>query len=383
MRNTVVTVMIVAAIMLLGLQTEMYGEVYFGDIHAHSAHSMDAGTTEDCEAEGSTETLALFFENAINAGLDFVAITDHAEGITSDDLDAMAAMAQQYESSTFIPFAGYEWTSQIYGHRTVVFKELDEGLPLYSSRSVPEIEDLWDNFTMAGLQQHVIALPHHPAGGPVVVDWNYHNSNYEPLVEIYSEFGSSEDCGDFNPIALNGCSPENTVQAALDKGYKLGIYAGTDSHDSSPGSVDSLDSCFTAANHPYAGGLIAVMARSFSRENIWRAIKAKRVYGTSGPKILLRFKLNEAFMGSTVTVSSTDTVSLEIGATADGTGAVIEKYEIIKNGAVLVTGTNFPANYTDTQFESDSYYYVRVTQRNEDGTEDRAWSSPIWVTLAE
>ena len=125
---------------------------------------------------------------------------------------------------------------------------------------------------------------------------------------------------------------------------------------------------------------MAVIAPELSRDSIWRAIRNKRVYGTSGPRIKLRFTINSNPMGSSITIEPDGSVSITARAEADGDGAVIEKYEIIKNGAVLYSGTS-NVNYTDTGLAGNNHYYIRVTQRNEDGCEDRSWSSPIWVSV--
>ena len=345
---------------------------YFGDLHGHTAYSGDGCDQAGASVPGVTPLLHTYFTHARDTeGLDFVAINDHAYSLSQTELDTMAAVAGMYNApGSFVPFVGYEWTSSTYGHRTVVFKQLGSGLPLYSASAggIPNIQDLWDQYTTDGFSGRVFTLPHHPAAVlPAVVDWSYHDATYQPLVEVYSEHGSSETCTVPN-VVQNGCSPGNTVRTMLASGLKLGLYAGTDSPDTSPGSVDDLDACLP---HPYNGGLMAVLAPALTRNALWNAMAQRRVYGTSGPRIQLWFQVDGNPMGADYSgATAPDIVVLAVGD-----GAAISQIQVIKDNSVVHTCTSSPCTYTDSGFTAAAVYRVRVRQT--DG--NMAWSSPVWA----
>lgn len=170
----------------------------------------------------------------------------------------------------------------------------------------------------------------------------------EPLVEIYQHKGDSECsngfgavfglpdelcefeklrpppfevCGDepgSGGVANGGCvSPRDFVRGALLAGLeeqsrigvnplRLGIIASTDTHNGTPGSVDEYDwrghrgnvddvvekrlgdGGFRAGPIFNPGGLTAVWAEENRRESIFAALKRREVYGTSGPRMVVR-----------------------------------------------------------------------------------------------
>ncbi len=170
----------------------------------------------------------------------------------------------------------------------------------------------------------------------------------EPLVEIYQHKGDSEcsngldgvfgspdelcdfeklrappfeDCGDSTGaggVANGGCvSRLDFVRGALLEGlgeyerlgvnpYRLGVIGSTDTHNGTPGAVaedrwlghrGSVDDeveerlgrgGFRAGPVFNPGGLAAVWAEENSRPSLFAAMKRREVYGTSGPRIVVR-----------------------------------------------------------------------------------------------
>ncbi len=291
--------------------TLAYGEVPFvalavsyawGDLHAHSNLSYDGCEVEDdiCSERGDVPGED-FFDNAIGWGLDFVAMTEHAEwetyypdgdvGGTSYDIwDGQIEAVAEVTQEGFIPLLGSEWTraepnfdpEETFdgGHKTFVFqnpevceayrvaasgtrddhvKGNDGGLVIpgndYQASTPADIWPLLDAAAEECGEEPVLTFYHHPAfEHPAPADWenekNAPDSRYETLVEVYSEHGSSEcvdpessHC-DWN-LKLDSVyyGEQGSVQTALAVGFQLGFVAGTDSHNADPGSLENDPSC--------------------------------------------------------------------------------------------------------------------------------------------
>jgi len=350
--------------------------VLFGDLHVHTNYSAcgrpNNGTIE--------ENVAL----AKQRGLDFLAITDHCEHMDRDIweryFEEISACAGRYD----IPILpATEWTSRDHGHRNLYF--LDSRPPYldYFLFETDRPAKLGAFFASRGLE--AFAVPHH---FPYVFQSGNIDSiapDVEPLMEIYSHWGSSECYGarlqDTNRV-LPGC----TVTDALGRGLKLGFVGGGDVHNDAAGD----------------GGLTAVLARDRSVESLFAALKGRLCYATSGDRILLDFHVNGFPTGSVLPVNpySIDRLfPLSLSASAV-CPTPVERMELICNGEVIYTTTHragrkaemnlkltigklaTPAgrvNNLDQQLVNHSrYYYVRVVQ-NDGGM---AWSSPIWIDFA-
>lgn len=245
-----------------------FRDILWGDIHCHSALSDGTGSPEDLYAFGRDV-----------AGLDVCSVTDHdAHGLfplaERGGWDRVRrATHDAYEPGRYVTLLGYEWTNWTYGHRNVYYPG-DEG-EVFSFHE-PENNDpyrLWDHIAPFG----GMTIAHHPGGGPVPVDWSVPTrAERETVVEICSIHGSSETVGAergiYRPV------PSGMVRAALARGHELGILASGDTHDGHPGH--------RSIGAP-ANGLAAFRCGERTREAVWDALRTRRVYGTSGPRILL------------------------------------------------------------------------------------------------
>ena len=332
--------------------------IFWADLHGHSALSDGTGTPED------------FLTYARNvAALDVVALTDHDHwGVVF--LDQAPKLWREIREQTarfnqpgrFVTLLGFEWTNWVHGHRHVLYFG-DDGEVLSSID--PEYDtppELW-----AALRgQRALTVAHHSAGGPVAINWDIPpDAELESVTEVVSVHGCSEAADSPQPIssAVEG----NFVRDALDRGYRLGFVGSGDSHDGHPGLAHLASG---------VGGVAAILADGLNREAVYRALKARRVYATNGPRIVLRFAVGGHPMGSIIEAPGEH---VPVFVRIDGT-APIERVDVIRSGGIVASSPG-DGRYeltltTDLEdLKPGEYVYVRVVQEGGGA----AWSSPVFV----
>lgn len=292
---------------------ELGHRLQWGDPHVHSDLSQDGCEDPDSGCQGpDIEPASDLFFNAEDQGLDWAAMTDHAEWSTYvgsvgavgvDVWDRQQEIVQQADEELaagelgVVPFLGYEWTREsphddddgfrIGGHRSVILEETAacDAYRIAARRDPPVHLKAWAETVVVGPNEHyanevvgwraaardaaelcgeqrVLFIAHHPALlRPQPVDWrrsvNMPNPTWEPLVEIASEHGTSE-CYD---LEAEHCDfrvaesdtlyfEEGSFQAALMAGMRFGVVGGTDAHDARGGSLDDGPSCTAIAIAP-------------------------------------------------------------------------------------------------------------------------------------
>ena len=213
--------------------------IFWGDLHVHTGFSLDAfaygtGIGRYPEEAG---IFALYCSK-----LDFYAITDHAEMLTSTQawpetlrsIQAMNRMAEARRDRNgdpiIVAFPGFEWTQRSpFNHKNAIFLYDDQarlvpgpiaaGNGIQSASPVGIYKGLHNPrvaktpallFTMlrrecadSGSGCQVIVIPHGNAWGQFYTDWKLqlpmHDPDLQVAIEVYSKHGNSEEYSYFPP----------------------------------------------------------------------------------------------------------------------------------------------------------------------------------------
>ncbi len=298
----------------------------YGDMHNHCGISYGHGSLEDALSNAKEQ-------------LDFVSITGHAhwpdmpesseriqyiidfheEGfarLKSVWNEMLETVRDRNHEGKFVVFPGFEVHSCESGDRNMLYKDLD-GEILYPE-NILDLHAQLQVLREAGKDS--IAQPHHVGyrTGTRGIDWNTYDPAFAPFVEMLSMHGCSESSENTRPF-LHSMGPsdyDSTIQSGLARGHVFGFSGGTDHHSGHPGS--------------YGHGRTGVWAKSCTRDDIWEALYARRMYALTGDRIDLKFSVNGAPMGAVIPVASKQQIEIEVEG-----GAAIDCVDVIKNGRLL------------------------------------------------
>ncbi|MCK5157611.1 MAG: DUF3604 domain-containing protein [Candidatus Heimdallarchaeota archaeon] len=361
-------------------QMTVDGEIYtliLGNLHEHSnsSHCWPAGTDGTLHED---YRFGMFSE-----GYDFVGMTDHAASSSEIHWRRNIRIADFYnESEKFIAIPAVEWTLQSNpkqdeiqhgaGHYNIIFASSEDAGKYIRNKheiycpNTPETKIapmLWKMLDEKEIS--CVTIPHHPADKMHPTDWNVTDPKYVTVVEIFQCRGNNEYPGCPRERNLSRHTPTLHKHAYVDyalktKKYKMGFIASGD--------------------HNSMGiGLAALWVKEVSRKGIIEALQNRRSFATTGDKMVVDMKVNEAIIGAT----STENKVPEIVVSVSGQHP-LENVEILRNSKVIhkidigEDTVNFTGTYTDRTYKDEKevlYYYIRTTQKNK----EIAWSSPVWV----
>jgi hypothetical protein len=330
-------------------------QAYFGNLHLHSDLSRDARGYEGSPAMNLQVARDV-------ARLDFAMLTDHVEAFAFRDWWTLRAVSEAWNrEDKFVTLAGYEWTSPKYGHKNVVFADARGGDEVLFSALDEDGERTPDELWAHLGRRQAITIPHHPSHGvKQPTDWSFRNDQLQRLVEIFQVRGNYEyDGAPFQKQETQAPFAEgHSVRDALAMGHRLGIIASPD--------------------HGGGFGLAGVWSTKLTREAIFEALHARRTFGTTGAKMSLFLRVNDAPQGGEITHLPPRPLLFEgfVSGTVDGL-----ELTLVSDGEELWTrsfdGREGSFEWTDERpFEGKTrYVYLRATQS--DG--HIGWTSPVWI----
>lgn len=360
--------------------------LYWGLLH---------GESERVDSTENIDSCLRYFRD--DRALNFFSTSsfEHSDETSAEEWKLISqSIAEFNEDDRFVSFLGFQWNGD----------PLKEGIRqlIYSKDSKPILrkQDAKNNslkkiYKMSSPKE-LVSIPCFTMGKGSEFDFKNHQAEFEPVVEIYNAWGSSEGKeNNLRPISTAGKSgvklaQEGSIVEALKDNCRFGFVAG--GLDDRGVYADFYDS----EQEQYSPGLTAIIANTHSRQSLIEALYARSCYATTGARILLGFHIAGISMGQEVSTQAKPglVVNRHISVYTAGT-TWIQKVELFRNGSLLKTFTCenqtkvFEFTYDDMEDLKSIYlqspdkktqfvfYYLRVLQ--EDG--HIAWSSPIWIDL--
>jgi hypothetical protein len=345
---------------LPGLAIAQTYQVYFGDMHSHSSLSWDARAGSKMPAQ------AYAYAKHV-ARIDFLAISDHTNGLPQVNYERIRAAAAAYDDpdSQFVAIAGQELGSlggTGYGHMNIFEAPTIAGNGL-------DNDEIRYNLNMAYqfiINNRVSGQFNHPSTENG--NSNFLNFNYDPAADPF--ITSLE--------VINGTRSTNFERyylVALQKGWHVGALGDQDNHGPNYGDLRSTDGDIY---------LTGVLADSLTKPKILAAIRAHRTYAfetnPANDRIYLdAFTADGHWMGE-VFNDADNRVALRLSAhAAPATNTRFRQAQIYRNGFLLawknLNAATFDWTVEDTNSTGNHFYFAKLVQ--EDG--DLLWTSPIWV----
>jgi len=250
------------------------------------------------------EKFADFFRYARDvSAVQFVGFQRNADVISAEDWKKQQQAERELtDEGRFIPIPGYEWSGRTWegGHHNIYFRR--HGLPakrnlpaeemFQSERVEPELAHINDVYA-AYRNTDTIITPH--VGGEHS-DITHHESALEPAVEISSSHGS------FEWMAFD----------ALQRGYRMGFLGGSDCYTGRPGD----DRPGHQLRRYAKSGLTGIYTQGVTLADFFEAMRTRRVYATTGARIVLSLDADGHMMGSEYTTSNQPVLSAAVAGTA-------------------------------------------------------------------
>ena len=332
-------------------------EPYFGQLHSHTNISDGRGSIEDAYKYAKEE-----------AGVDFLAVTDHSNSLDNDKESSMEdgskspewvnahEVAKKYTDTNFLGVYAYEMTwSNGTGHINTFNTKGFESRNKEEYKAADALQTYYEK-----LKEFPVSLSQWNHPGNTFGDFNDF-ALYDPQIDsliTLIEVGNGEGA-----IRGSGYFPSYEYYVrALDKGWHV---APTNNQDNHKGKWGNANTARTV-----------ILANSLNEENLYDALRNMRTYSTEDENLNIIYTLNDEIMGSILS-DKPKTVNIKVDI-SDPDNEKIGKVSIISNGGKVVDSkvVNSSADIVEFDLPADhSYYFIRVDQEDK----DIAVTAPVWI----
>ena len=249
------------------------------------------------------EKIPDFFEYARDvAGIHFAGYQRNDHVLSTRDWALQREAERAYhQPGRFVALPGFEWSAQTTrgGHHNVYFRRHDQPIRRSGHEGLADKSDADTDLT------HITEVYEAYRGTDTLItahvggehsDLQYHDPHLEPAVEVTSDHGTFEWI----------------LQETFERDYRMGFFGGSDSHNGRPGN----DTPGFQHRRYAKAGLAAVYAPELTIESILAAYKARRIYATTGARILLRTDCEGHGMGEEFTTRNAPRISAFVAGTA-------------------------------------------------------------------
>lgn len=252
------------------------------------------------------------------SGLQFMTHQANDHYCTLDDWNQTREVTGQFhEPGRYVPILGCEWSplTKDGGDRNVFYRH-DEPKLRRSDRFFreSELDPVPDVRTAsefhAAFHDLDVLVNIHVGGRMTNLDW--YDQRIERLCETHSTHGTVEWF----------------FMDALDRGYKVGLTAGTDGVMGRPGACHPGRRLIRNVKN----GLTAIYAKDLTRESLWEALQNRCCYATTGERIRLWFEVNGVPLGSELATSE----DLQVKFSVEGTQP-IERIDLFESTTIVKT----------------------------------------------
>lgn len=331
--------------------------IYWGDVHTHSAFSNDCVEREKLLQYPAD--LMRFARD--NAALDFYAVSDHHQPWDKERNKisrlgwerTMESLKQYDRTGEFLVFPAIEYRCKR-GDTVMLFG----WIPEYGEIDIPSltrVDEFWKGFS----GKDYLSIPHfHNPGSLPHGEWLSTDTRIEPVIEIFSCHGSYESdiVLEKHIPMIKSFRPDRHGRYFLKNGHHYGFVCNSDGHK----------------GHVGTNGITAVFSKSLDKASILEAYRKRHIYGTTNARIRLVVTGNGKLMGTVMKNEPKKTIHIDVAAENK-----IKKIDVFRNGdphtRLTPEGKEYQGDIVDTTGEP-SNWYVRVTQIDN----HIAYASPIW-----